>query len=196
MKSTRPRPSGLRSAAAKYSIDATRIAAVGGSAGGHLAALLGTSDGVKDLEDPLLGYAEVSGAVQAVVDWFGPTDFLKMDEQLLESKVKNPQVHSIPDSPESELIGKNLEEAPELVRKANPETYITPDDPPFFIQHGLTDNLVPYQQSVNLAEKLEIKLGKEKVTLKLFPGTGHGGPAFLAADNLENIFRFLDSYLK
>ena len=37
--------------------------------------------------------------VKAVVDWFGPTDFLKMDEQLKESKVTNPQTHSIPDSP-------------------------------------------------------------------------------------------------
>ncbi len=186
----------IRANAKQYKLNADKIAAWGGSAGGHLSALLGTSGDVSSLEDLQLGNPEQSSRLQAVVDWFGPTDFLKMDEQLLESKVKNPQVHSIPDSPESELIGKNLEEAPELVRKANPETYITPDDPPFFIQHGLTDNLVPYQQSVNLAEKLQKELGKEKVSLKLFPETGHGGPAFLAADNLENIFRFLDSYLK
>ena len=186
----------IRANANQYKLNPDKIAAWGGSAGGHLSALLGTSGDVSSLEDLQLGNPEQSSRLQAVVDWFGPTDFLKMDEQLKESKVKNPQVHAVQDSPESELIGKNIENAPELVRAANPETYITSDDPPFLIQHGLTDNLVPYQQSVNLAEKLEKKLGKEKVSLKLFPGTGHGGPAFLAADNLENIFSFLDSYLK
>jgi acetyl esterase/lipase len=186
----------IRANANQYKLNPDKIAAWGGSAGGHLSALLGTSADVSSLEDLQLGNPEQSSRLQAVVDWFGPTDFLKMDEQLKESKVKNPQVHAVKDSPESELIGKNIENAPELVRAANPETYITSDDPPFLIQHGLTDNLVPYQQSVNLAEKLEKKLGEEKVSLKLFPGTGHGGPAFLAADNLENIFSFLDSYLK
>ena len=143
-----------------------------------------------------LGNADQSSRVQAVVDWFGPTDFLKMDEQLKESMVKNPQVHSAPDSPESELIGKNLTDAPELVRAANPETYITPDDPPFFIQHGQIDNLVPYQQSVNLASKLSAIIGTEKVTLELFPDSGHGGPAFSNEQNLNKIFVFLDRYMK
>jgi dipeptidyl aminopeptidase/acylaminoacyl peptidase len=102
----------------------------------------------------------------------------------------------VPDSPESELIGKNLTDAPELVSAANPETYITPDDPPFFIQHGLIDHLVPYQQSVNLAEKLEQVIGKEKITLELLKDTGHGGPAFNNEQNVNKVFMFLDQYLK
>jgi acetyl esterase/lipase len=186
----------IRANAKQYKLDPDKIAAWGGSAGGHLSALLGTSGGVVVLEDLTMGNPEKSSRVAAVVDWFGPTDFLKMDGQLQESKVKNPQVHSIPDSPESELIGKNLQDAPELVRKANPETYITPDDPPFFIQHGLTDQLVPYQQSANLAEKLEKILGKENVSLKLFPETGHGGPAFFTEANINDVFNFLDTHLK
>lgn len=186
----------IRANANQYKLDPDKMAAWGGSAGGHLSALLGTSGDVSFLEDLGLGNPQQSSRVQLVVDWFGPTDFLKMDEQLLESKVKNPQIHAVSDSPESELVGKNLKDAPELVRAANPETYISPDDPPFFIQHGLTDNLVPYQQSVNLAEKLHKELGKEKVSLKLFPETGHGGPAFFTEANLMDIFSFLDSYLK
>jgi dipeptidyl aminopeptidase/acylaminoacyl peptidase len=130
------------------------------------------------------------------VDWFGPTDFLKMDEQLKESKVKDPMIHSVPDSPESELIGKNLADAPELVKAANPETYITKDDPPFFIQHGLIDHLVPYQQSVNLAKKLEQTLGRGKITIELLPETDHGGPNYETAKNLNKVFVFLDNYLK
>jgi len=186
----------IRAHARQYKFNPDKIAAWGGSAGGHLSALLGTSGDVEELEDLSPGNADQSSRVQAVVDWFGPTDFLKMDEQLKESMVKNPQVHSVPDSPESLLIGKNITDAPELVRAANPETYITPDDPPFFIQHGQIDNLVPYQQSVNFASKLSAIIGTEKVFLELFPDSGHGGPAFSNEQNLNKIFVFLDRYMK
>jgi acetyl esterase/lipase len=186
----------IRANAKQYKLDPDRIAAWGGSAGGHLSAMVGTSGGVGSLEDLTLGNPDQSSRVQAVVDWFGPTDFLKMDDQLKASGVKNPQAHSTPDSPESKLIGKNLEDAPVLVKAANPETYITPDDPPFFIQHGLEDNLVPYQGSVLLARKLGNVLGYGKVSLELFPATGHGGPPFGSEENLERVFKFLDRYLK
>jgi acetyl esterase/lipase len=186
----------VRANAKQFKLNREKIAAWGGSAGGHLAAMVGTSGNVKELEDLSQGNPDQSSRVQAVVDWFGPTDFLKMDEQLKESKVANPQTHSIPDSPESELIGKNLADAPELVKAANPETYITKDDPPFFIQHGLIDHLVPYQQSVNLANKLEQVIGKEKVTIELLPGTDHGGPNYETEQNLNKVFVFLDEILK
>ena len=159
----------------KYKLNPDKIAAWGGSAGGHLSAILGTSGEVKALENLTQGYPNHSSRIHAVVDWFGPTDFQKMDEQLKESRVKNPMHHSVHDSPESELIGKNLENAPELVKETTPETYATLDDPPFFIQHGLEDNLVPYQGSVILARKLGQVLGFSKVSLELFPATGHGG---------------------
>ena len=186
----------IRANAGQFKLNPDKIAAWGGSAGGHLSAMLGTSGGVKELEDLALGNPSQSSLVVAVVDWFGPTDFLKMDEQLKEGNVKNPQTHSIPDSPESELIGKNLADAPELVNIVNPETYITPDDPPFFIQHGRLDHLVPYQQSVNLADKLEKVIGKSKVTLEILHDSDHGGPGFSTKENLDKVFSFLDQYLK
>jgi acetyl esterase/lipase len=186
----------IRANAKQYKLNPDKIAAWGGSAGGHLSAMVGTSGDVKELEDLTQGNANQSSRVQAVVDWFGPTDFLKMDEQLMAGKVKNPQTHSIPDSPESELIGKNLADAPELVEAANPETYITSDDPPFFIQHGLLDHLVPYQQSVNLAKKLEAIIGKEKVTLELLKDNDHGGPGFTTEQNINKVFSFLDQKIK
>jgi len=182
----------IRANAKQFKLNPEKIAAWGGSAGGHLASMVGTSGDVKELEDLSQGNPNQSSRVQAVVDWFGPTDFLKMDAQLKESKVSNPQIHSIPDSPESELIGKNLVDAPELVKAANPETYITKDDPPFFIQHGLIDHLVPYQQSVNLANKLEQVIGKEKVIIELLPGTDHGGPNYETEQNINKVFAFLN----
>lgn len=186
----------IRANSKEYKLKTDRIVVWGGSAGGHLSAMLGTSGGIKELEDLSMGNKEQSSRVQAVVDWFGPTDFLRMDEQLKESGIKNPQTHSIPDSPESELIGKNLSDAPELVKAANPESYITPDDPPFFIQHGLIDHLVPYQQSVNLASKLEKIIGKENVTIELLKDTDHGGPAFFEPQNIEKVFLFIEKCMK
>jgi acetyl esterase/lipase len=186
----------IKANARLYKLNPEKIAAWGGSAGGHLAALLGTSGGAQELEDLTMGNPAKSSRIQAVVDWFGPTDFLKMDEQLKESKVKDPQVHSISASPESELIGKNLEDAPDLVRKVNPETYITVYDPPFFIQHGKLDHLVPYQQSANLASKLESIIGEEKVTFELLENDDHGGPGFTTEENINKVFAFLDKYLK
>jgi acetyl esterase/lipase len=186
----------VRANAKLYKLNPDKIASWGGSAGGHLASMVGTSGNVKELEDLSQGNTDQSSRVQAVVDWFGPTDFLKMDEHAKESKVANPQIHSLPDSPESQLIGKNLQDAPDLVKAANPETYISEDDPPFFIQHGLIDPLVPYPQSVNFAKKLEQALGKGKVTIELIPETGHGGPAFQTEQNLNKVFAFLDKYLK
>jgi len=186
----------IRANAEQYKLNPEKIAAWGGSAGGHLSAMVGTSGNVKELEDLSQGNANQSSRVQAVVDWFGPTDFLKMDEQLIAGKVKNPQVHSVPDSPESELIGKNLVTAPELVKIVNPKTYITSDDPPFFIQHGRLDHLVPYQQSVNLASKLEKVIGKDKVTLEILSDSDHGGPGFSTKENLDKVFIFLDQYMK
>jgi acetyl esterase/lipase len=73
---------------------------------------------------------------------------------------------------------------------------VSSDDPPFLIQHGLEDNLVPYQGSVLLARKLGQALGYSKVSLELFPATRHGGEAFGTEENLSRVFTFLDRYLK
>ncbi|MGO9482800.1 MAG: alpha/beta hydrolase fold domain-containing protein, partial [Candidatus Kryptoniota bacterium] len=186
----------IRANAKKYKLDPDKIAAWGGSAGGQLSALLGTSGNVKSLEDSTLGNANQSSRVQAVIDWFGPTNFLTMDEQLKESGVANPFRTSTPNSPASLLLGKNLEDVPELAKEADPDTYVSADAPPFFIQHGLEDNLVPYQGSILLARKLGKVLGYEKVFLELFPATGHEGPAFFTEDNVNRVFAFLDKYLK
>jgi acetyl esterase/lipase len=186
----------IRANAKLYKLNPIKIAAWGGSAGGHLCSLLGTSGGVKELEDLKLGNANHTSRVIAVVDWFGPTDFLRMDQQLKESGVTNPMIHAVADSPESELIGKNLADAPDLVKKANPETYITPDDPPFFIEHGMIDHLVPYQQSVNFALKLDSITGKQNVTLELLQATDHGGPNYETQENLKKVFDFLDKHMK
>lgn len=185
----------IKANAAQYQLNPEKIATWGGSAGGNLSSLLGTSADVPELEDKTMGNAEQSTRVQAVVDWFGPIDFLKMDEQFAESGLAG-EKHSTADSFESQMLGKPITEAPELVKAANPETYITPDDPPFFIQHGTQDLTIPSQQSVNFAAKLTAVLGADKVTFSYVEGGAHGGEQFLTPENLTNVLDFLDTYLK
>ncbi len=88
----------LRANATKYNLDPNKFVAWGSSAGGHLVTLLGTSGGVAELEGNDNDLKE-SSRVQAVVDWFGPTDFLRIGDA--ESDLH----HNGPDSPESKLIG-------------------------------------------------------------------------------------------
>lgn len=100
-----------------------------------------------------MGNANQSSRVMAVVDWFGPTNFLLMDEQLKETGNGKPD-NSEANSPLSKLLGQKITEIPVKVKMANPESYITSDDPPFLIEHGTKDQIVPTQQSVMFYEKL------------------------------------------
>ncbi len=186
----------IRGNAKKYGFDPDRIAAWGGSAGGHLSALVGTSAGVKELEDLSMGNPDQECSVQAVVDWFGPTeDFLQMDEELKASG-KGVADHSQPESPESLLLGRLITEVPDLVRKASPMTYVSAHTPPFLIQHGLLDQLVPVEQSIHFAGAIEKAAGKERVILELLSGVYHADPAFETHENTERVLDFLDSILK
>jgi acetyl esterase/lipase len=188
----------VRAQASPYLFDPERIAVWGGSAGGYLSLMAGVSAGVPELEDPTLGHASQPCHVQAVVDWFGPTNFLLMDTQLAASGLAPiaEQAHSGAASPESLLLGQKITEIPHLVRAANPETYIHPGLPPFFIQHGDHDDTVPHQQSVHMAAKLAAVLGPEKVKLELLAGAGHGGPAFETPQNIHKVLAFLDQALR
>lgn len=187
----------IRAHAERYHLDPDRIAAWGGSAGGYLSAMLGTSAGVPELEDLSLGNPEQPSHVQAVVAWFGPTDFLQMDELLAERGLPPAPgtEHSGANSPESLLLGRQIIEIPERVKAANPETYITPAAPPFFLQHGTMDSTVPVQMSINFAAKLEQVLGKDRVQLGLLEGAEHGDPQFETPENVEKVLDFLDRYM-
>ena len=156
----------LRANAETYRLDPNRFAAWGSSAGGHLVAMLGTTGDVAEFE--VGENLKVSSQVQAVVDYFGPTDFLQMDAQSLPDGL----VHDAPDSPESQLVGGPIQEYKDRVARANPITYVSKDDCPFLIIHGDQDKLVPYQQSVLLKDALE-ETGV-RVTFYRVEGGGHG----------------------
>ena len=143
----------LRARAAEYKLDPNRFGAWGPSAGGHLVSMLGTTGNVAEYE--VGAHLDVSSRVQCVVDYFGPTDFLQMDTQ----RLPDGMIHDTPNSPESELVGGPIQEHPDKVARANPVTYVTADAPPFLIVHGDRDPLVPYSQSVLLANALALAAG-------------------------------------
>jgi acetyl esterase/lipase len=185
----------IRANADTYEFDSRKIVAWGSSAGGYLAALAGTSGGVAELEDSSLGRMDQSSIVQAVVDWYGPIDFLFMDTQFRKSG-KGKATHDGPNSPESKLMGAPIATIPDQVEKANPVYYLSKDDPPFFIEHGTEDDVVPVQQSEDFAIELMEVLGGDRVTLHLLNGAGHGGVKFFDEANVNHVFEFLDKHLK
>jgi acetyl esterase/lipase len=166
----------LRAHAGEYNLDAGHFGVWGSSAGGHLVALLGTSGGVKDFETG--ANQDQSSRVQAVCDFYGPTDLLKF------VATSGYEGHGKPDSPESKLLGGTVAEHPDKAARANPITYVSKDTPPFLIAHGEKDPIVPPSQSELLRAALE-KAGVE-AQHKVLPGARHGGPEF-STPEIENM---------
>jgi len=186
----------LRASAATYNLDPDHVGVWGSSAGGHLVAMLGATGGVSELDGANKDNADESSKVQAVCDWFGPTDFLLMDKQ---AAGKGQFLHSTPDSPESHLIGAPVADNPAKVAAASPLTYVNAksakgegkDLPPFLIMHGDKDPLVPYAQSELLRDALQ-KAGAD-VTLQIIPGAGHG---FRGTEPTDAVVAFFEKHLK
>ncbi len=181
----------LRANAAKYDIDPDRLAVWGSSAGGHLAALLGTAWEVKEWDAIHPENQDVSSKPTVVCNWFGPTDFRRMND--FEGRID----HDAEGSPESLFIGGRIQEHPEKAQRANPIAYVTADDPPMLLMHGEKDLSVPYNQSELLYAALQ-KAGVESRLYKVV-GADHGFRN-AATDTAESLFgmvaEFLDRRLK
>ena len=178
----------VRANAAKYNLNQNKIIAAGASAGGHLAALLGTSYGVSELEDPSLGNGECSSRVDGVIEWYAPVNFLSIDAQHL-SLCQDPY-HNHEDSPESHLLGDKPREIPDKARAASPLTYVRADAPPFYIIHGKADVAVPYLQSVELADALGKIAGRYKIVLELVEKANHLDDSLMNSDVMNRIMSF------
>lgn len=180
----------LRANAKKFNIAPNRIVSFGGSSGGHLSAMLGTSGGTKELEDLSMGYADQSSRVNAAVVMSAPINFLRLDADTAQLGQKSPFVHDSDTGPESGLIGGRISKYPERCKWADPTTYIKADNPPFYIQY--TPH-IPYLQGIYLANALKAAIGEEKVVLDIIEtekGNFGGGP-----ENIDKIFEFLERWI-
>jgi len=185
----------LRANGDQYELDTHRLAAVGHSSGGNFAAMMCVSAGVELFEDPALGNPGRSTAVQAALDWYGPTDFSLMDVQLAANGHELCD-HSEPDSPESKYLGAPVLEVPDKVAAANPVTYVNTEMAPILIQHGRDDCGIPVQQSIEFARAIEERVGPDRCELDIFDGAQHSDQVFTTPKNLERVYAFLDKYLK
>lgn len=184
----------LRANAAKYHIDPDHIGVWGASAGGHLVALVGTAGG-KNAFPKIGGNDTQSDRVQAVCDWFGPTDFNTVMAQAAEDKnAKNIFKFNSPSDPYSRLIGVPLNSDQAKGDAVSPVHFVSKDNPPFLIMHGTHDTLVPYAQSEEFLSALK-KEGVDAL-LQTMPGSGHGGGAFSKPAAQTLIKNFFDKNLK
>ncbi len=155
----------LRTHAEKYGIDPEHVGGIGGSAGGHLALMVGFTSDHPTLS-PQQPYPGVSDRVQAIVDMYGAPNLLTRQETDAEG---NP-TGKFKGGPET-LLGGTREQVPERWREASPVFHLTKDAPPVLILHGKKDTTVDRDQSIELAARLK-EMGVEH-RLELIDGVGH-----------------------
>ena len=186
----------LRANAAKYSVDTEHIGVIGGSAGGHLALMVGFTDKVKELEPPAAStpYPNVSDRVQAVVDMYGIADVRTR------KKIAPDGTPGAPTGPSVAVFGDHQPVTDADLALASPVTHLSSGIPPVLILHGTADTTVDRDQSIDLDRRLQdLHLPHRLI---LVPGAGHTfdletwNRKPLAMDLRPTVLAFFDRTLK
>ena len=177
----------LRANAQKYGFDADKIILWGSSAGGHLAVLAGVTNGNADLEGNLGENLQTSSKVQAILDYYGPTNLTTILKQSTPHglNVRTPALEL--------LFGKPVKDISAELNLASPVFHIDKNDPPLFICHGDQDIQVPINQSIELYGKY--KQAGLKVEMEFIYGAAHGGKEYTNPVLIEQVLKFLKNSL-
>lgn len=181
----------LRANAYRYHIDPDKFIAFGGSAGGHLASFLGTTNGLTEFDSAEYGNMEYSSSVQGVVAWYAPTDLLlKYDFSILNLLVLDGNRLN-PRSPRGKLIGGAISRNTDIAQKASPQYYISPNTTvPFLIMHGNKDVIVPVEQSLSFYKKLQNAGIKSQ--LVILNNYRHVDIRFNNQENMRSVIEFIN----
>ena len=171
----------MKAHAKERRIDAEHIGAIGFSAGGHLALMLGVTGPADGLEGDVSAGAPDT-RIRAVVNYFGPADLGAKDIP----EVSLPLVR--------DFLGATATDKPDLAAKASPRTYVTRDDAPILTFQGTKDPLVPHTQAIELADAMTAAGVPGRVELMV--GAGHGWGGAEMNHTITETFRFFDQHLK
>ena len=183
----------LRANAEKYHLDPNRFCAAGASAGGYFAAMLAATEGIDAFEDPAMGNAEYSSAVQAVIGLFGVYD-LFWQSQFTEDAEPEPGMPKMGNWTDV-FMGLNCRGREGLMKLAWPGSYVRPNCPPFLLQAGTGDEIVPYENSIQFAKRINDVCGEGRAVIELFEGCAHGDIRFSEKENLDRMYAFADEAL-
>ena len=172
----------LRANAQTYGYNPDCVIAAGASAGGHLAALLGTTGGHKELEGDVGENQEQSSRVQAVVDYYGATDFaLRSKTQPSRANASGSVVYN--------LLGGGADKLVDKAKQASAKYHVSDDDPPLLVFHGVDDKTVLIDQTD--AIEAAYTTCDLPVTVYRIENAGHGGSVFYAGENAKRLCSFL-----
>ena len=175
----------LRARASDLGIDARKVAVSGASAGGHLAALVGVSNGHVELEGKIGECLEQSSDVHAWVSFYGPSNFMTILNQ------STPHGLGVRIPALQLLLGAQPEDIEDLATLASPVCHVDANDPPMLLVHGDQDPQVPINQSHELqGVYLEHGIG-DRVQFEVIHGGVHGGKPFYDAERMQLMADFL-----
>lgn len=182
----------LKANADLYSIDTSKIGLIGVSAGTHLASLIGLSSDVPLLEDLSQGNSNFKSRINAVVDFYGPSNLLEMSDYS-GSECPSPRNYDEEGSVVTQLLGCIAADCPEKALFASPISYVDSDDPPFLIYHGTSDCVVPNNQSIKLYSKL--LENNVDAHLNIIEGVAHGDSIFYNSNSKIEVLNFFNEKL-
>lgn len=177
----------LRGKAELFHLNAACIAIIGSSAGGHLAALVGVTNGVKELEGAVGDHLTQSSDVQCIVSYYGASNLQTILAQSTDfgRRMRVPALKL--------LLGGTPDEKPELARLASPVAHIDQADPPLLLIHGTADPQMPPEQSDELAKAYRAQ--HREITLVPMINSKHGGSEFYDDDRTKTVATFLKRHL-